>query len=100
MSSASTNRVARAEVSTPSQEVPGPPIVPGREMPVSVLKPTDHLGRQIEFLLWENPAVTQSLQNPDLSSMTVMEKEHLLRELRSILGIKPIPRRHLGYVGP
>jgi hypothetical protein len=69
-----------------------------RNMPPDL--PVDETEREIALLLWDHPEVANRLGNPDLRPLSPEEKRAMLATVKDMLGIKPIRRRHLGYVGP
>lgn len=82
-------------------EMPASP--PGglyRDVPKAQVRSIDHLGRSIEIMLSDNPGLANFYKGLILRSMSNEAKSVLLDDIKERLGIKPIRRRHLGYVGP
>jgi len=69
-----------------------------RDMPSNL--PDDETEREIALLLWDHPEVANRLGTPDLRALSPEAKRVMLATVKDMLGIKPIRRRHLGYVGP
>ena len=77
-----------------------PPSYALREMPIHSDLPEDDLGRDIAVLIAEHPSVASQVGSFNVRSMTVDAKVEMLSRIKGLLGIKPLRRRHLGYVGP
>lgn len=71
-----------------------------RGMPSPSDLPKDEIGREIALLLWEHRDIADRLGPINLWSLSADEKRSMLASVKEMLGIKPIRRRHLGYVGP
>ena len=83
-----------------SPDVDGPPASAVRDIPMPSRMPADELGRDIAFLLARHPELVASLGEPDLTTMSAESKSTLLAQIKARLGIRPVRRRDLGYVGP
>jgi hypothetical protein len=74
-----------------------PPSYALRDMPSDL--PKDQIGREIALLLWDHPEVAEQVGNVNLRTLSLEAKREMLESVRDMLGIKPIRRRRLGYVG-
>jgi hypothetical protein len=61
--------------------------------------PKDELGRELTLLLWSHPEIAQKLGSVDVRSLSADAKRSTLDAAREMLGIKPLRRQRLGYVG-
>jgi hypothetical protein len=95
---ASTRSLASSQPSTLGEF--SPPAYALREMPPVSELPKDELGREIPVLLIEHPEIAAHLGDLKLDVSSGEEKEKILAVIKDMLGIRPIRRRHLGYVGP
>jgi hypothetical protein len=77
-----------------------PPARALRSAPAPADLPKDQLGREIALLLWYHPNVAMQIGPVDLRAMSPDSKRALLKSARGMLGVKPLKREKLGYVGP
>jgi hypothetical protein len=89
---AKNSRVATGDFVTPAYAL--------REIPMPSSMPKDEVGRDIAFLLAKHPEIASKLGDINLDAMAPEAKIELLHQVRGRLGIQPILRRRLGYVGP
>jgi hypothetical protein len=61
--------------------------------------PMDEIERKIALLLWEHPELANQVRTTNLRTLALEAKVATLETVKGMLGIKPIRRRHLGYVG-
>jgi hypothetical protein len=76
----------------------GSPPYAFRRMPPN--PPSDPIERQIVVLLWDHPEVAKQVGAIDFEALSADAKRALLADVKGRLGIQPIRRRNLGYVGP
>jgi hypothetical protein len=77
-----------------------PPSYALRDMPAPSGLPEDEIGREIALLLWDHPDVAEQIGDVNLQELPRDAKRAMLDSIRQTLGISPIHRRRLGYVGP
>jgi len=74
------------------------PVIGGCDIPNSLIgspnltgsPPSDHLGRQIFWLLKLHPEINFQFQDQDLNTMDDATKQQLLADINLILGIQPL----------
>jgi hypothetical protein len=71
-----------------------------RNTPAPSDLPKDELGREIALLLWSHPEIAKRVGDVNLRALPAEAKRAMLESVRSMLGIKPLRRQKLGYVGP
>jgi hypothetical protein len=71
-----------------------------RNTPAPADLPKDELGREVALLLWYHPEIAKQVGDVNIRAMSADAKRALLMTARELLGIKPLRRRRLGYVGP
>ena len=76
------------------------PVYAFRDMPDDSDLPRDEIGRDIVVLLADHPELRRHFGSVNPNAMPVEAKKTLLADMKEMLGIQPIRRRHLGYVGP
>lgn len=77
-----------------------PPEYVLRKMPSFSDLPKDEIGREIALLLAENPQIASHFGDVNPDALPREAKAGLLANIKEKLGIRPIRRRRLGYVGP
>jgi hypothetical protein len=70
-----------------------------RNTPAPSDLPKDELGREIALLLWSHPEIAKQVGDVNLQTLSAEAKRAMLKSIRGLLGIKPIRRRRLSYVG-
>lgn len=71
-----------------------------RDMPSPSDLPKDRVGREIVLLLHEHCEIAEQFDIPSILALSVDGKMEVLSQIRGMLGIRPIRKRTLGYVGP